>query len=124
MNNDMNNNEIIISSIMYNNEIIEMYELLLQIPLIQASLDGPHVKWIRRILRININLGVIGSFRLFISNHRIFTMFYWFQRCIVGGVRSIVKRLGLPIINEHTITLHFDRYLLSRNYFVNFIIGL
>ena len=35
----------------------------------------------------------------------------------VGRVRSIVIQLGHPIINEHTITLHFDRYIYSRNYF-------
>ena len=29
----------------------------------------------------------------------------------------MVKQLGHPIISEHTITLHFDRYIYSRNYF-------
>ena len=38
--------------------------------------------------------------------------------CIIElRVREIVKQLGDPIISEHTITLHFDRYIYSRNYF-------
>ena len=48
----------------------------------------------------------------------------WLQKSIVGRCRSIVKQLGHPIISEHTITLHFDRYIYSRNYFGNFILNL
>ena len=67
---------------------------------------------------VSLNLSVIGSFRLVIEKHRIFTMrSYWVHNTIVGIVRSIVIQLGHPIINEHTITLHFDRYIYSRNYF-------
>ena len=60
-------------------------------------------------------------YRVFSSSYwenRIFTMTsYWVHNTIVGRVRSIVIQLGHPIINEHTITLHFDRYIYSRNYF-------
>ena len=38
---------------------------------------------------------------------------YWVHNTIVGRVRSIVIQLGHPIINEHTITLHFDRSIIE-----------
>jgi len=70
----------------------------------------------------NKTMGVIMVLMLFILlftlKNRIFTMTsYWVHNTIVGRVRSIVIQLGHPIINEHTITLHFDRYIYSRNYF-------
>lgn len=65
-----------------------------------------------------INHSVIGSFRLVIIDHCIFTIHlsYFYLKSIVDKVRSIGSQFRHPSIKEHTITLHCNHHIYSKNY--------